>query len=82
MEGVKTPGAGAIRAVEGVAGIDTDKLRNLEAALQAKPTGPGDGPKAKAAAQLLGKPATSNKPPEEKTDGRSDFQDRIPDKGS
>ena len=82
VEGVKTPGAGAIRAVEGVAGIDTDKLRNLEAALQAKPTGPGDGPKAKAAAQLLGKPATSNKPPEEKTDGRSDFQDRIPDKGS
>lgn len=82
VEGVKTPGSAGIHAVQGIAGIDTDKLRNLEAALQAKPAAHGEGPKAKAAAQLLGKPATTVKPPEEKTDGRSDFQERIPDKGS
>ena len=84
VEGVKTPTGGVIRAVEGVTGIDTDKLRNLEAALMAKPTPVHDEPKAKAkaAAQLLQKPANTVKPPEEKTDGRSDFQERIPDKGS
>lgn len=82
VEGVKTPGSAGIHAVQGIAGIDTDKLRNLEAALQAKPAAHGEGPKAKAAAQLLGKPATTVKPPEEKADGRSDFQERIPDKGS
>jgi len=82
VEGIKTPGGAAIHAVQGIAGIDTDKLRNLEAALQAKPAATQEGPKAKAAAQLLGKPAPSHKPPEEKTDGRSDFQERIPDKGS
>ncbi len=37
VEGVKTAGTGVIRAVEGVSGIDTEKLRNLEAALMAKP---------------------------------------------
>jgi len=84
VEGVKTPGTGVIRSVEGVAGIDTDKLRNLEAALMAKPTPvPEDAKvKAKAAAQLLQKPGNTPKPPEEKSDGRSDFQERIPDKGS
>ena len=84
VEGVKTPTGGVIRAVEGVAGIDTDKLRNLEAALMAKPTPAQEEPKAKAkaAAQLLQKPTPAPKPTEEKTDGRSDFQERIPDKGS
>jgi hypothetical protein len=82
VEGVKTPGSAGIHAVQGIAGIDTDKLRNLEAALQAKPAAHGEGPKAKAAAQLLQKPGNTPKPPEEKSDGRSDFQERIPDKGS
>jgi hypothetical protein len=84
VEGVKTPGTGVIRAVEGVAGIDTEKLRNLEAALMAKPAPtPEDAkPKAKAAAQLLQKPMPVPKPAEMKTDGRTDFQERIPDKGS
>jgi len=38
--------------------------------------------KAKAAAQLLQKPMPAPKPAEMKTDGRTDFQERIPDKGS
>ena len=84
VEGVKASGGGVIRAVEGVAGIDTEKLRNLEAALMAKPAPVPEDPKAKAkaAAQLLQKPTPAPKPAQRMADGRPDFQERIPDKGS
>lgn len=73
VEGIKAGAAGAVRPVTGVAGLDADKIRNLEAALQAKPQeGPVDKKKLRAAAQLLGDPKPSPEPkPVEKTDARS-----------
>lgn len=73
VQGIKAGAAGAVRPVIGVAGIDADKIRNLEAALQAKPQeGPVDKKKLRAAAQLLGDPKPGPEPkPVEKTDARS-----------
>jgi 16S rRNA (cytidine1402-2'-O)-methyltransferase len=68
----------SLRALHVLALVDTvacEDTRHTQALLRAYGID-------KAAAQLLGKPAPSHKPPEEKTDGRSDFQERIPDKGS
>jgi hypothetical protein len=71
--GVKPAAAGGVRPVTGVAGLDADKIRNLEAALQAKPQeGPVDAKKLRAAAKLLGDPRPGPEPkPVEKTDARS-----------
>ena len=81
-EGVKAGAAGGVRAVQGVGGIDAEKLRNLEAALQAKPQdGPIDPKKLQAAAQLLGgmKPGPLPKPVE-KTDARSSLNEfKLPE---
>jgi hypothetical protein len=73
MQGVKPNVAGGVHPVAGVAGIDADKIRNLEAALQAKPQeGPVDPKKLRAAAQLLGNPKSGPEPkPVEKSDARS-----------
>ena len=74
--------AANIRAVQGVAGINTAKLQNLEAALQLKkdgtgtPTGSGaeKGGKGRAAAAgLLSAPL--EKQPGPKLDGRAGFQE-------
>jgi hypothetical protein len=82
VEGVKAGAAGGVRAVTGVAGIDAEKLRNLEAALQAKPQeGPLDPKKLRAAAQLLGdsKPGPEPKPIE-KTDARATLNEfKLPE---
>jgi hypothetical protein len=61
--------------VKGVAGINTAKLRNLEAALQLKHEG-GGAPtgKGKAAAAALGAPGPGPKPGP-KQDGRASFQE-------
>lgn len=71
--GVKPAAAGGVRPVTGVAGLDADKIRNLEAALQANPQeGPVDAKKLRAAAKLLGDPRPGPEPkPVEKTDARS-----------
>jgi hypothetical protein len=69
-------GAGSIHAVNGVTGINTAKLQNLEAALQLKhgETGPPNGKGRAAAADLLGPPG--GKPgPKPKEDGRAGFQE-------
>lgn len=69
-------GAGTIQAVNGVTGINTAKLKNLEAALQLKngDAGPPTGKGRAAAAGLLGAP--NGKPgPKPKEDGRAGFQE-------
>ena len=69
-------GAGTIQAVNGVTGINTAKLQNLEAALQLKheAAGPPTGAKGRAAAAGLGPP--NGKPgPKPKEDGRAGFQE-------
>ncbi len=82
-EGVKAGAAGGVRAVTGVGGIDAEKLRNLEAALQAKPQdGPIDPKKLRAAAQLLGQLKAEVAPPapSEKTDARSSLNEfKLPE---
>ena len=81
-EGVKAGAAGGVRAVQGVGGINAEKLRNLEAALQAKPQdGPIDPKKLHAAAELLGglKPGPLPKPVE-KTDARATLNEfKLPE---
>ena len=80
---VKAGAAGGVRAVTGVGGIDAEKLRNLEAALQAKPQdGPIDPKKLRAAAQLLGQLKAEVAPPAptEKTDARSSLNEfKLPE---
>ena len=69
-------GAGSIQAVNGVTGINSAKLQNLEAALQLKhgEAGPPNGKGRAAAAGLLGAP--NGKPgPKPKEDGRAGFQE-------
>jgi hypothetical protein len=81
-EGVKAGAAGGVRAVPGVGGIDAEKLRNLEAALQAQPKdGPIDAKKLRAAAQLLGDSKPGPEPrPVEKTDARSSLNEfKLPE---
>ncbi len=68
-------GAGSVQAVQGVTGINTAKLQNLEAALQLKhgETGP---PNAKGRAAAAGLGAPNGKPgPKPKEDGRAGFQE-------
>ncbi len=82
VQGVKAASAGAVRPVVGVAGIDADKIRNLEAALQAKPhEGAPDAKKLRAAAQLLGDPKPGPEPkPVEKTDARATLNEfKLPE---
>lgn len=79
-------GSGAsVRPVDGVAGIDGEKLKNLEAALKVQHVGKGVGEahKAKAAAGLLTVPVPAPKAGP-KNDGRDLLQnfDKIPDTGS
>jgi hypothetical protein len=78
VQPVVTPvitGAGRIQAVNGVTGINTAKLQNLEAALQLKhgETGPPNGKGRAAAAGLFGPP--NGKPGPKKEDGRAGFQE-------
>ena len=74
---------GTIKAIEGVKGLQTEKLKNLEAALQIKekPEHNGGG-KAKAAAELITQPGPLAQPGP-KQDGRTLFpEQKIPDVGS
>lgn len=82
-----TPGkigtGGTIKAVDGVKGLQTEKLKNLEAALQIKekPEHKGGG-KAKAAAELITQPGPLPQPGN-KEDGRTLFpEQKIPNTGS
>jgi hypothetical protein len=76
---------GTIQAVNGVAGINAARLRNLEAALKLKHEGqgtPSDQGKAAAAALLGAGPAGPKPGP--KADGRDQFQEfeKLPNTGS
>lgn len=68
-------GAGSIKAIDGVGGINAAKLQNLEAALQLKhgDAGPPTGKGRAAAAGLLGPPG--GKPGPKPKDGRDGFQE-------
>jgi len=68
-------GAGTVQAVQGVTGINTAKLQNLEAALQLK-HGEAGTPNAKGRAAAAGLGAPNGKPgPKPKEDGRAGFQE-------
>ena len=77
-------GTGAtIKAVDGVKGLQAEKLKNLEAALQIKEKNdPKGGGKAKAAAELITQPGPLPQPGN-KEDGRTLFpEQKIPNTGS
>ena len=76
--------SGSIRSITGVAGINTVKLQNLEAALQLKHADGKPEPGGKAAAAALLAPGPPGPKPGPKADGRAGFQEfeKLPNIGS
>ncbi len=76
--------SGSIRSITGVAGLNTVKLQNLEAALQLKNAEAKPEPGGTAAAAALLGPGPAGPKPGPKADGRAIFQEfqKLPNTGS